>query len=109
MFLCISQNPLYVILATSLLNVLKIDDPVGAFGVHWAAGTWAMIATGLFAEKIPGFGMAPEDGAFKGGNGHLLGINIAACLAISLWSGGCTFIIVSHLHKFLMVKLRKEF
>lgn len=87
----------FSILASKLLCKLKIDDPVGAFGVHYAAGFWSMIATGLFAEIDPfseqvGLG---EDGAFKGGHGYLLGINIAACLAITLWSGGMSFIVVS--------------
>ena len=83
------------ILACALLEKLKIDDPVGAVGVHWAAGFWAMIATGLFAEQIPGFGMVSEDGAFKGGHGSLLAYNISAALSITAWSGGCTLIIVS--------------
>uniref|UniRef100_A0A069DMW4 Ammonium transporter n=1 Tax=Clytia hemisphaerica TaxID=252671 RepID=A0A069DMW4_9CNID len=76
-----------------LLIKLKIDDPVGAFGVHYAAGLWSMIATGFFAEKIPGIGLAPEDGVFKGGNGGLLAWNLAGCLAITLWSGGLATIV----------------
>ena len=54
-----------------------------------------MIATGLFAEKENGGGLAPEDGAFKGGDGGLLGWNIAGSLAITLWSGGLAAIVVS--------------
>ena len=73
---------------------MKIDDPVGAFGVHYAAGLWSMIATGLFAEKSAGVGLAPEDGAFKGGDGGLLAWNIAGSLAITLWSGGLAAIVV---------------
>jgi len=73
---------------------LKIDDPVGAFGVHYASGLWAMIATGLFAENIPGFDMISEDGCFKGGNGGILAWNLVACIVITLWSGGFAAIVV---------------
>lgn len=30
---------------------LKIDDPVGAVGVHGAAAIWGVIAVGLFADS----------------------------------------------------------
>ena len=43
-----------------------------------------MIATGLFAEKIPGFDVISEDGAFKGGNGGILAWNLAGSLSICL-------------------------
>jgi len=80
--------------ANELVAKLKIDDPVGAFGVHYASGLWAMIATGLFAEKIQGFDVISEDGCFKGGNGGILGWNLVACIVITLWSGGLTAIVV---------------
>ena len=37
-----------VILATMLLEKLKIDDPVGAWPVHGVGGLWAGIATAIF-------------------------------------------------------------
>jgi Amt family ammonium transporter len=35
---------------------LKIDDPVGAFGVHGASGIWGLIAVGIFADGSAGQG-----------------------------------------------------
>ena len=35
---------------------LKIDDPVGAFGVHGAAGIWGVISVGIFADGSFGAG-----------------------------------------------------
>jgi len=71
-----------------LVNVMRVDDPVGCVGVHWGAGLWAMIATGFFAntDKIQG----GDEGIFRGGSGKMLGMNIAFSLAVTLWSGGLT-------------------
>ena len=54
-----------------------------------------MIATGLFAEKIPGFDLIAENGVFKGGKGSILAWNLAGCIATTLWSGGFSAIVVS--------------
>lgn len=35
---------------------LKIDDPVGAFGVHGACGIWGLLAVGIFADGSFGTG-----------------------------------------------------
>ncbi|XP_057308412.1 putative ammonium transporter 3 [Hydractinia symbiolongicarpus] len=77
----------------ALLNALKVDDPVGCFGVHWASGLWSMICVGLFAKKTSPFDLVIEDGLFKGGSGKLLAYNIAGAMAISVWSGGLTAIV----------------
>ena len=42
-------------------KVLKIDDPVGAFGVHGVNGALGTLLTGLLAK---------EDGLFYGGGAH---------------------------------------
>jgi len=77
------------------LNKLHIDDPVGCFGVHWVAGFWGMIATGLFASVPQGYShFLKESGIFYGGSGNLLAYNIAAGLTITLWSGGIALISV---------------
>jgi len=77
----------------ALLDKLEIDDPVGAVGVHFGAGVWAMIAVGLFAEVDTVAGLTSHWGLFRGGDGKLLGYNLIACLAITLWSGGLTTIL----------------
>ncbi len=33
-----------------LLNMLKIDDPVGVVPVHFFCGVWSLVAAGLFAK-----------------------------------------------------------
>ena len=83
------------ILAIPVLEKFKVDDPVGAFPVHYAAGIWGMIAVGLFAD---GDDSQKKPGIIKGGHGYLLGCNLVACLAITIWSGGVTAITVSIAH-----------
>jgi Amt family ammonium transporter len=39
-----------VVLAVSLLDRLKIDDPVGAVAVHLFTGIWGTLAVGIFGE-----------------------------------------------------------
>ena len=73
---------------------MKIDDPVGAFGVHYAAGLWAMVATGFFADMGPGE-ESIKGGVFRKGNGDLLAYNVVAIIVISVWSGGINGIVVS--------------
>ena len=38
-----------VVLATDLLEYLRIDDPIGAVPVHFFGGIWGTLAVGLFA------------------------------------------------------------
>lgn len=42
-----------VVLATFLLERLRIDDPVGAVPVHFFGGIWGLLAVGLFAMGNP--------------------------------------------------------
>ena len=90
--------------AMNLVNKLKIDDPVGSFAVHYAAGIWGMIATGFFAEGDTGH----NSGVFRHGNGDVLAYNIVAMIVISLWNGGWTAIIVSSNRNLLLSRIFLE-
>ena len=50
-----------VILATDLLEFLRIDDPCGAWPVHGACGIWGTLSLGLFATGQ--FGASTPTGA----------------------------------------------
>jgi ammonium transporter, Amt family len=43
----------WVCIATTLLEKMKIDDPVGAVPVHFANGIWGVLAVGIFASGNP--------------------------------------------------------
>ena len=88
---------LVVVVAETLDKKLHIDDPVGAVAVHLANGIWGTIAVGLFACVDFQAGATNVDevghiidksalGVFYGGNGYLLGIQIAGIMAILAWT-----------------------
>jgi Amt family ammonium transporter len=49
--LCGAIGGIVVVLGSSLLERLKIDDPVGAIPVHLFAGIWGTLAVGIFGTK----------------------------------------------------------
>ena len=73
-------------------NVLYIDDPVGAVGVHMINGIWGTIAVGLFAtDSAPTYSLAdatgnPMLGLFYGGGFKLLGIQLLGMFATAAWT-----------------------
>lgn len=65
-------------------KVLKIDDPVGAIGVHGLSGAIGTILVGLFAV---------DGGLFYGGGASLLGVQIIGVLAVAAWVAVTMFIV----------------
>ncbi len=74
-----------VILATDLLEYLRIDDPCGAWPVHGAAGMWGTLSLGLFATGQ--FGAPTPTGAD----------NSAGSIVKGLFYGGGTDQLVAQL------------
>ena len=62
---------------------LKVDDPVGAVGVHCINGAMGTILTGLFAY-YNGTEVEPL-GVFYGGGFHFFGIQVLGVVAVIAW------------------------
>ena len=62
---------------------LKVDDPVGAVGVHGICGCLGTILTGLFAYYD--FGNGEKLGLFYGGGIHFLGLQILGVVVVIVW------------------------
>lgn len=70
-------------------QVLKIDDPVGAVGVHCFCGAAGTLLTGLFDK---------ENGVFYGGGFHMFGIQLLGVVSVIIWVT-VTMVIVFNLLK----------
>ena len=71
-------------------KVLKIDDPVGAVGVHGACGLLGTLLTGLFAV---------DGGLFYGGGFYMFGIQLFGVAAVLAWVAVMMTIIFTVLNK----------
>ena len=74
-------------------KVLKVDDPVGAVGVHGINGMWGTLAVGLFSAGLDGV----EPGLFYGGGFHQLGVQALGMIATIAWVAvtmGIVFIVI---------------
>ncbi|MBI2936388.1 MAG: ammonium transporter, partial [Chloroflexi bacterium] len=82
---------------------LRIDDVVGAFGVHAGAGIWGLLAVGIFADGTYGgvFGLV------EGQGGQLVAqlIDIGAVLA---WGLGTGFVLFWILKKTMGLRASRE-
>lgn len=58
-------------------KVLKVDDPVGAIGVHCLCGVWGTLAVGLFATK---------GGLFYGGGFKYFLVQLLGVITVAAWS-----------------------
>ncbi len=71
------------------LEKVKVDDPVGAFPVHGAAGVWGVLAVGLFASESgmaqAGYDSPQNYGLLLGGGVEQLGAQLVGLVAIIAW------------------------
>ena len=87
-----------VFFATILLEKLRIDDAVGAFPVHGAAGMIGTLAVGLFAV---------EGGIFYGGGLSLFGIQALGVIAVAAWIFATAFPVLFFLKKFFGLRVSR--
>ncbi len=98
-FIGLVSGILVVVACEVIDKKLHIDDPVGAIGVHFANGIWGTIAVGLFAtanyqDGAVGKLTNPDElGLFYGGNGVLLGWQVAGILTILAWTAACMIVL----------------
>jgi len=94
-----------------LIFWLGIDDPVEATAVHLLNGVWGLVAVGLFADKDSiGRAYAPTEhwGAFLGGGGLLLGVELLSMVMLVVWTGTWSFILFSLINYFGYLRVSPE-
>ena len=95
-----------IVVAVEFVDIkLKIDDPVGAFGVHGVNGIWGGLAVGLFAT---GKGQDGVTGLFYGGGFNQLGIQALGVVAIIGWTVVCMSIVFFVLKKTIGLRVTKD-
>lgn len=84
-------------------KVLKIDDPVGATGVHWACGMLGTLLVGFFSnnEEI-GLGL------FYGGGCKLLLKQLAGILSVGAYTAVAAFIIFKVIDKTIGLRVTEQ-
>lgn len=78
---------------------LKIDDPVGAVGVHFINGALGTILVGLFAT---------DGGLFYGGGFRLLGVQTLGVLAVCAFVGGAITLVFLAIKKTIGLRVNRE-
>ena len=68
-------------------KVCKIDDPVGAIGVHGMCGAMGTLMVGLFSATEYGYGdgLVMSKGLFYGGGFKLLGVEALGVITVIAW------------------------
>ncbi|GIY88133.1 putative ammonium transporter 3 [Caerostris darwini] len=91
------------------LDVIEIDDPVGAIPVHLLGSIWGMIAVGLFVEKDSFLEFSKgEAGVFHRGGFYLLGIQILSVIVIGVWSLLMTYILLYIIKLVIPLRMKLE-
>jgi Amt family ammonium transporter len=83
-----------VVLGVIMLDMLRIDDPVGAFPVHGMNGIWGTLAVGLFGKSSLGLA---NSGLFYGGGFKQLGVQLLGVSAVAVFilvTMGILFVII---------------
>lgn len=78
-----------MMIAVEGLDMLKIDDPVGAVAVHGFAGLWGVLAVGLFASQdgiAQAYVASDSYGLLLGGGAEQLGIQAIGAFSIMGWT-----------------------
>ncbi|MDR1135422.1 MAG: ammonium transporter [Clostridiales Family XIII bacterium] len=78
---------------------LKVDDPVGAIGVHGLCGAAGTLCVGLFAV---------DGGLFFGGGFRTLGIQALGVLSVAVWVGVTMFITFAIIKTTVGLRVSKE-
>lgn len=88
-------------------KILKVDDPVGAVGVHCMNGVVGTLMVGLFANYMPGTEDAVT-GLLYGGGASLLGIQALGALSVAAWTIATSFILFGILKKTVGLRVTEQ-
>mmetsp|Transcript_26309 Transcript_26309/g.42982 ORF Transcript_26309/g.42982 Transcript_26309/m.42982 type:complete len:595 (+) Transcript_26309:2418-4202(+) len=79
-------------MASKIISMLGVDDPLNVTAMHGVAGCWGVLATGLFA--VPGLAPGAHYGLLYGGGWALLSVQVQGALILLCWSLGTSLCIM---------------
>ena len=85
-------------------KVLKVDDPVGAVGVHGVNGFLGTLCVGLFSTGQNGVGK----GLFYGGGFTQLGLQLLGFISVAAWATVCMVIVFTVIKATIGLRASKE-
>ena len=103
---------LIMIWAVSFLDLVRVDDPVGAVAVHAGAGLWGVLAVGIFADGTYGNGWngttgVPLVGLLHGGTGQFFA-QLIGCVVIVIWGFGLSYAFFKIQHSLMGIRSSRE-
>jgi len=78
-----------IVYGVALLDLLRIDDPVGAVPVHLMNGVWGTLAVGIFSAPAlveNAFGLTDVGGILMGGGTDLLMVQLTGIASVAIWT-----------------------
>ena len=87
-------------------QVVKVDDPVGAVGVHGLCGATGTLLTGVFAYYTGN--EITKDGLIYGGGFHMLGVQIIGVVSVIAWVVVTMTIVFTILRKTIGLRVSPE-
>ncbi|MDR8389660.1 ammonium transporter [Aliifodinibius sp. S!AR15-10] len=93
-----------MIYGSSLLEKMKIDDPVGAIPVHGLAGVWGTIAVALFAQAP----FSTFSGLFFGGSATQLLVQVLGTIVVFAWTVVTAFLVFKTIEVFHGLRVSPE-
>lgn len=98
-----------VVFVVLLFDKLKLDDPVGVFGVHLANGIWGTLAVGLFAcAPFAGGAAQPPLGLFYGGGMKSLIDQLIGVVAVGAFTFIASYIVWTILKFTMGIRVSRE-
>lgn len=101
-----------VCVGVSLLDIIHVDDPVGAVAVHGMNGLWGVISVGLFADGTYGGGLngiaQNVTGLFHGGGFGQLGAQLIGAVTVIVWAFGASYIFFKIADKVVRMRVSRE-
>lgn len=93
-----------VCVSVAFIDMIHVDDPVGAVSVHGACGLFGVLSVGLFADGT----FNGVTGLFHGGGTHQLIVQLIGIATLIVWAFGLSLIYFKIMNYIIPMRVSKE-